>query len=189
MTAVVKSAVGKKEGRDCGWERWGEEERGRRHPRRGYKGGCSHPDDDNSFLFPSQPRLARSGFRLLFLPASLPFLQSTEFTPSHLAPSEAVTTKHRSPPYGGILKCIPRSGDPSLLFRVLYQVSVLRGLARAPSLFIHGDGRVCLPPPPLPVASTRLVKVGRAARKGFNAFFSLIKICHGSAGLFRLNKI
>lgn len=28
------------------------------HGRRGYKGGCSHPDDDNSFLFPSQPRLS-----------------------------------------------------------------------------------------------------------------------------------
>lgn len=32
------------------------------------------------------------------------------------------------------------------------------------------------------VASIRLVKAGRAARKGFTAFFNLIKICRGSTG-------
>lgn len=41
---------------------------------------------------------------------------------------------------GGILKCIPRSSDPFLLFRVLYRISVWFLKGRAPSLFIHRDG-------------------------------------------------
>lgn len=140
------------------------------HGRRGYKGGCTHPDDDNSLLFPSQPRLARSGFRLLFLPSFLPSLQSPEspLPPSvFFLPPRGFTTKYRSPPRTEVYLNVFR--DQAIhpycsAFSIGFQF--FEGCAREPRRYLFTVMGA--------VASIRLVKVHRAARKSFTAFFPVL---------------
>jgi len=86
MTAIVKSAVGKKEGGFIGKKKKEKEmKKGREEEylQIARLQGWLSRTMTISFYF-SQPRLAHSGFRLLFILSFLPFLQSSEFTP-HLS--------------------------------------------------------------------------------------------------------
>jgi len=146
---------------------WGREEENI-YGWRGYKTSCSHPDDDNSFLFPLQSRLARWSFGDFYFsrcPCHFFNSRSSPFIPrvARKLPPNIVHcpyTVHRA-----VLNvfCDRAIYPYCSAFSIGFQFFEGRA-GRVPSLFIHGDGR----------RSVYQVSEGwSGCEKGFYCFFSV----------------